>query len=102
MVASQGILLAGRTVKWKRGDLVEVYDTWADSDAVYCLPRNIQDAAAEIPQGSPVLILDPDSEEGFKKYGDHSGEKWMLVLWKEKEWFVYASDLSTIKRVREQ
>jgi hypothetical protein len=76
-------------VKWKRGDLVEVYDTWADSDAVYCLPRNIQDAAA-------------DSEEGFKKYGDHSGEKWMLVLWKEKEWFVYASDLSTIKRVHEQ
>ena len=89
-------------MKLKAGDLVEAYDTWADSDSVCCLPRNILDAAAEIPQGSPVLILDPDSEEGFKKYGDHSGEKWMLVLWKEKEWFLYASDLKTIKRVREQ
>ena len=84
-------------MKWKRGDLVEVYDTWADSDSVYCLPRNIQDAAAEIPQGSPVLILDPYSEEGFETYGDHGGEKWMMVLWEGKEWFVYASDTRTFK-----
>ena len=102
MVASQGILQAGRTVKWKRGDLVEVYDSFTDSDSVYCLPRTIDDNSTEIPAGAPVLILDPHSDEGFEKYGDHSGEQWVLVLWEGKEWFVYTTDLKTIKRVGEK
>ncbi len=89
-------------MKWKRGDLVEVRDSFTESDSVYCLPRHTEDNSAEIPQGSPVLILDPYSEEGFEKYGDHGGEKWMIVLWEGKEWFVYASDLKEIERVREQ
>ena len=81
---------------WKRGDIAEVYDTWADTESVFCLPRNEGDDSGEIPKGTSVLILDPYSDEGFQKYGDHGGERWMLILWREKEWFVYASDLRAI------
>lgn len=85
-------------MKWKKGDLAEVYDTWAEAVSVHCLPRNEEDNAEEIPLGTPVLILEPYSDEGHEKYGDHGGERWVLILWKEKEWFVYASDLKEIEK----
>ncbi len=86
-------------MRWKRGDIAIVQDSFSGTDSVYTLPRKTTDDSIEIPKGSPVLILDPYSEEGFETYGDHSGEKWMLVLWEGKEWFVYASDLRAIKNV---
>lgn len=86
-------------MRWKRGDIAMVHDSFSGTDSVYTLPRKTSDDAIEIPKGSPVLILDPYSREGLEKYGNHGREKWMLVLWKEKEWFVHASDLEAIKNV---
>jgi hypothetical protein len=84
----------------KRGDLVCLFDSFSDSDSVYSLPVNPEDSAVEIPHGAAVLVLDPHSEEAAALYGPYSDEVWVKVLWEEREWYVYSSDISPLKKRR--
>lgn len=85
----------------KRGDLVSLFDSFSDSDSVYSLPVNPEDHAVEIPHGVAVLVLDPRSEEAAAAYGPHGDEVWVKVLWEEREWYVYSSDIRPLNKAKE-